>query len=583
MSSTDAKPSPAPTPAVADAARDAAQAERKEREHFFGAAKVVALLTLASRVLGLFREMTIAWLGATWQAGIYQTAFALPNLFRRLFGEGALTAAFVPVFSDTFEQDKDKARRLLANTLGLLAVLLITLGVLIQVGLLVWLWLSPADRDDRQYLVLLMSIMLPFMVFVCLLALASAALNCRGHFAYPAAAPIILNVCMIAADSVAAFFWNGDIQAHFTTIAASVPVAGAIQLAAVLWLLKRSGMPVRPRILPIEGGVKQILKLMAPTVLGIGFLQMSQLFDYLAGLFFSVNNHVSTLNVFGYETGIALPLSEGAITQMTTANRLFQFPMGVFAISLGVAVFPLLARYASRQDMPNLRGTLNRALRLSLMEGLATGAGLFILADPIMKLIFVRGKYTMADAQTAAYILRMYVLGMAAVCSYQILSRAFYSLKDPRTPLRVSCMMAGVYMALVSILIWVPGIGPGAFGLAPTITFTLNVAILLMLLRKRVGRIGGRQLLVSVLRSLVCCAAMMAAVGGMRLYLGWDMNSKGYFTHGWGLGLAVGIYVAVGAVVFVLTAWLLRAPELGELLGPFLEKLRGRKGAAACD
>jgi hypothetical protein len=166
----------------------------RERESFFRAAKVVAGLTLLSRVFGMVRAMSITWLGAASLTDAFQIAFFLPNLFRRLFGEGVLSAAFIPVFTDTFEKSgQPSARRLLANALGLLAAFLSVLMLLLLAGLLIWLWwseLSEPGRHDRQYLVLFAGIMLPFMVLVCMLALSSAALNCRGHFAYPAAAPI---------------------------------------------------------------------------------------------------------------------------------------------------------------------------------------------------------------------------------------------------------------------------------------------------------------------------------------------------------------------------------------------------------
>jgi putative peptidoglycan lipid II flippase len=564
-------------------------AQHRERERFFGAAKLVAILTLLSRILGMVRDMSIVWLGARWQNDAFQFAFALPNLFRRLFGEGALSAAFVPVFTETSETSgADKARMFLANAMGLLAVFLIGLMVLIQAGLLAWVLLSPPDRQDRQFLVLLTSIMLPFMVLVCLLALASAALNCRGRFAYPAAAPIILNLCMIAADVVANLFWPGDRSAQLVIISASVTVAGVIQLVGVLWLLKASGFAVRPRLRPVEPGVTRMLKLMGPALLGMGFLQISSLFDYLVALFFSANQYTSTFSIFGWQ--VHRPLTEGVLVRVAAAQRLYQFPMGVFAISLGVAVFPLLSRYASRNDMPNLRRSLNRAIRLALMEGLATGTGLFVLAEPIVRLIYRHYDFADSDARTAAFILRMYVLGMAAYCLYQILTRAFYSMKDTKTPLKVSCVLAAVYMGLVSCLIWIPQLGPGAFGLTPAITFSINILVLAIILRRRVGILGGRQIATSVVRSLVACAVMVAFI----LLAQWCLESVRPLAPGpansgpllwawiasalkWMLGPGFNLTVVLvcvfgGAGAFLLTARILHAPELGELFGAARKK-----------
>lgn len=539
-----------------------AHAAHREREHFFSAAKVVAGLTLLSRILGMIRQMSIVWLGAKWENSAFQVAFTLPNLFRRLFGEGALSAAFVPVFTETLEKGgMDKARRLLANAMALLAVFLLCLMLLVQAGLLVWLWLSPPERKDTQFLVLLTSITLPYMVLVCLLALGSAVLNCRGHFAYPAAAPIILNVFMIAADGVAWFFWPGREKSQLITLSASIALAGVVQLWGVLWLLKRSGFQVRLRLRPVEGGVRQILKLMAPTLLGMGFLQLTSLFDVVVQCFFSGNQFTSTINIFGRQ--IHRPLDEGVLVCVSAAQMLYQFPMGMLAISLGVAVFPLLSRYASRGDMGNFRDSLNRAIRLAILEGLATGVGLFVLADPIVRLLYQHGNFSAARAAEAAYILQMYVLGMWAYCTYQIFLRAFYSLKSPNTPMKVSCTLAVLYMALVLGLIWVPSINSAAFGLAAAITFSINALVLSIILRRRLGRFGGRQLAVSALRSAVAAGLMAATIWSLRSWME---------SHGYGNLKVVAACVPAGVVVFVAVAAGLQAPELGELFGAIRRK-----------
>jgi putative peptidoglycan lipid II flippase len=525
----------------------------QEREHFFGAAKVMAAITLLSRVLGMVRDMAIVWLGATRLNDAFQFAFAIPNLFRRLFGEGALSAAFVPVFTEANETEGfDKASRMLANAMGLLAVFLTSVMVLLMAGFWIWVYCSPG-RADRQLLVTLTNIMLPFMVLMCLLALGSAALNCRGHFAYPAAAPILMNLCVIVAAWLIAPHWKGDKPAQLTIIAISVTVSGVLQLAGVLWLLKRGGFSIRPTLWPVQPGVKRMLRVMVPMLLGIGFLQISSLFDYLVAWIFTASEGAAFFHFFGVE--LHKPLTEGVLVRVSAAQRLYQFPMGVLAISLGTAVFPLFSRYASRGDMPNLRATLNRALRLAIMEGLATGAGLFLLAGPIIRLIYRHGEFSAGSAEKAAFILKMYVLGMWAYCTYQIVLRAFYSLKDSKTPMKVSCALAAFYMVSVLTLVWVPWIREGAFGLVPAVTFSANMLILTYLLRKRIGRIGGRKLAASTLRSLAACAFMSAVV----MVIKWKLSAAGD-------GMVVLAGVAGGAAAFITAAWLLRAPELGELL-----------------
>jgi putative peptidoglycan lipid II flippase len=525
----------------------------REREHFFSAAKVVAGITLISRVFGLFRDMGITSLGANRSTDAYGLAFQIPNLFRRLFGEGALSSAFVPVFTDTAEKSGfEKASRLLANAMALLAVFLTAVMLLVEIGFVV-VALLPGP-EDRKLLLTLATIMFPYMVTVCLLALGSAALNCRGHFAFPAAAPIIFNIVGIVAAWWIAPILKGNLSGQLMIVAFSVIAAGVIQLIAVLWLLRKSGFSMRLRLTPIEPGIKQILKLLMPIVLGLGFLQISELLQTIISWNLTSMAVAPDINIFGWV--LHKPLTEGVITRVNAARALYQFPMGVLAISLGVAVFPLLTRYAARNDIVNLRDSINRALRLALMEGIATGVGLYILAEPIVKVIYARRNFSPADAAQAAFVLQMYVLGMWAYCSYQILARAFYSMKDTTTPLRVSCALVGVNLLMLVTMVWIPWLGAGAFGLSTAITFAINAVVLVYLLRKRLGLFGGRKILASVVRSVIAAAVMSAVI----YLLLWLMKD----TRNW---IVVLTCVPAGAVVFVGTVWMLGAAEISEFRG----------------
>ena len=529
-----------------------AQSEHKEREHFFNAAKVVAGITLISRIFGFFRDMGIVSLGATRYNDAFGLAFKIPNLFRRLFGEGALASAFVPVFTDVHEKNgPEKARLLLANAMAILAVFLAALLVIGELGFFLYS-LVPGPKD-REFLMLLVIIMYPYMFTVCLLALCSAALNARGRFVFPAFAPIIFNIFGIIAAWWLAPLLKENLQHQLMLVAFSVVIAGVVQLGAVLWLLKRTGLFLCPRLRPIEPGIGQILKLITPMLIGLGFLQFSEFFQDIIAWNLTVTEASASLNIFGWS--IPCPLREGVIVRVGAARAFYQFPMGVLAISLGVAVFPLLSRYASRGDIPNLRDSVNRAIRLSLTEGLATGVGLFILAEPIM-MIYARRRFTVDDAMQAAFVLKTYVLGMWAYCSYQILARAFYACKDTKTPLKVSCVLAVVNLILLLSFIWLPGVGPGAFGLSTSITFAINVIVLIYILRRRLGLIGGWKIAASLVRAVIACAVMAGVVHYLKWYMK-DMNNL----------VLLGVCVSAGAVVFIFVLWLLRAPEIKELMG----------------
>jgi putative peptidoglycan lipid II flippase len=278
------------------------------------------------------------------------------------------------------------------------------------------------------------------------------------------------------------------------------------------------------------------------------------------------------------------PLVEGVVVRYNAANRLYQFPLGVLATSLGVAVFPLLTRYAARNDMPNFRDSLNRALRLSMMEALATATGLFMLATPIIQLIYQHGKFLGADTAQAAFLLQTYILGIWGMATYQIFARAFYSFKDMTTPPKVLSIGVLVYVTLVMALMWLPvgwlpvglvppdprpgagrTLGAGAFGIATAITWSLNTIVLAWKLRKRLGVFGGRKLAYSIGRTLICCGIMAEVL----MVLKWQFQR-----HNVANSLLVAICVPVGAATFFLAVRVLKAPELGELLGSMGKKAK---------
>jgi putative peptidoglycan lipid II flippase len=209
--------------------------------------------------------------------------------------------------------------------------------------------------------------------------------------------------------------------------------------------------------------------------------------------------------------------------------------------------------------MLNLRDSLNRACRLAVTEGLATGVGMFMLAGPIVQLIYRHRGFTAADAQVTTRVLQFWVVGMWAFCLYPIMTRAFYSMKDTKTPLKIAACMSVLYMTLVVSLVFVPAIGPAAFGIVPSVTFGLNVLVMFLVLRKRIGRFGGRRLAASAARSAVAAGAMAAGLYGLLWVLGPSARPA----------VAVALGVPLGAGIFVLAAYLLRAPELGELMRSF--------------
>lgn len=539
--------------------------QHQERERSFGAAKLIAAITLLSRCAGLLRDLVQAWLfGVTRVTDAFNLAFIIPNLFRRLFGEGALSAALVPVFTEVMElQGRQKAAALLANVLGLLGLLLCGLCLLIELGLLAFLFATPeqgAENISRRLLLGYTGIMLPFMITICLLAVGSAALNCVGHFAYPAAAPIVLNVGIIIANVWLARYWHTqDIQLGI--VAASVVVSGVLQLVLLIWVLKAHNLPFMPKLWPIQPGVRKILTLMLPMLLPLGLLQFNSLFDGLLAWLLTATKESPTLTILGVT--LYKPLQEGVVTVIGNAQRIYQFPLGVLVTALGTAIFPLFSRYAARGETDNLRDSVNRALRLAMFEGLPSGVGMILLAGPLTALLFAWKNFTPQNAASVAHVVTFYGLGVWAFCCQQILLRAFYAQKDTRTPLKVACWLVGVNFLLNLALIWIPWIRQGAFGLSTSITGTINVIILAVILRRRLGRMGLRSLLTSVARIAIATLAMGLAVW-------FSQDPLAHLAGGgklWPNLARVFGGIGAGMLAFFLVCILLRAPELRELLG----------------
>jgi putative peptidoglycan lipid II flippase len=529
-----------------------------EREHFFGAAKLVAGITMLSRVLGLVRDMAIVALGANRATDSFWTAFRVPNVFRRLFGEGALTAAFVPVFTETVEKHGwGRARAVLANTAGLLAMLLAAVVAAIEIGLacaLVWapgLW-------DRQLLIELTMVLLPFMFTVCLLATGAAALNCRGHFAYPAFAPMLLNVFLIAGAWAAYHFTGGQGTGGLFILSVSVVAAGVTQVAGVVWLLARSHLASWPRVRPLSAEVRRIAILTIPMMVPLGLTQISSLFESFYAWFMTATEVHPTFSIFGQT--IDKPLQTGVVTCLYAAERLYNFPMGILAVSLATAVFPLFSRYAARGDVAGLREATNRALRLSLFLGVPSGVALVLLARPAVVLIFRHGGFHADDAARAALILQMYCLGMWAYFCRHILLRAFYAQKEVALVVKVSAVLAVANILTVVFVVFTPLRGAG-IGLATAATASANSLVLAWLLHRRWGKLGLGNVLSSLARTVLASIVMAAAIMAVTGMLGGSPASK------YEAARVTAAAIPAGLLAFLASARLLGCQELVELRG----------------
>ncbi len=501
-------------------------------------AGVIGLATLISRVLGYVRDMVIAsFFGAGWAADAFIAAFRIPNLLRRLFGEGTLSVAFIPVFSDVLnQQGRAEATRLAVSSLRLAAVVLFGASFL-------GVWFAPAIvhalaygfTDDLQKYTLcieLTRIMFPYTLFIGLVALCMGILNVLGHFAAPALAPTMLNIAMIG--SVLFFSWLSPSQTtRVTGLAVGVLIGGGLQLGLQLPFLVRKGIRFRCRAPWRHPAMKSVLILMGPSLFGAAVYQINSLVICLLGSL----------------------LPQGSISYLYYADRLVQFPLGIFAIAMATAVLPALSQQASSGQLNQLKATFSHALRMVFFIMLPCMAGLIVLREPIVALLFQRGAFGDEATRLTASALFYYVIGLWAFSGVRIVLYAFYALKDTRTP-----VLAGVVSVLANSVAGIALMGPmkhNGLALALSLSSMLNLGLLTLALRKKMGAIGWRGIALSFCKSSSCAGLMGLCVLGLAR----RMIPKGQAGQA---DILVGLLICIfaGLAVYAILAWMFRLPEL---------------------
>jgi len=531
-------------------------------------AKLIACCTLASRITGLVRDMlllqtySLAWIADAWNY-----AFQFPNLFRRLLGEGALAAAFVPVFTRVLESDgRAAAWRLLARTLGLLALSLTTLIVALELVLLaVWLLLRPDDPAQaaaRDLLLALTALMLPFMFTICTVALLASVLNCVGSFVPGALTPIVLNLFMIAGIVWLGPAFGPEPRVQIFGVAIAVLAAGGVQILLLLPVLRAHGVRLGWAVDLRDPNLRTLLRQLGPVLIGQGLLVLSPFLDTQICVFLTrLHDQPADRTLLGVPVPYAL--EEGALTALTNATRLYQFPLGVVAVSLGVAALPVLTRLIARDDRQAWRRELLRATRLSTFVGMLAGAMMIAAAEPIVRMLFEYRRFGPEHTLRVAHVVRCYGLGMWAFCAHHLVLRGFYSLGDVRTPLKISCALMPVNLLISLVLVWFEPIREAGFAISASLTATASVLVGLALLTRRSGTpLVDAPLVSAWLRMLVAgLVAALAARLALPALEGVETGSRVVSRVLVALGA-----LAVGAAAYLLTAWLLRLPEPALLL-----------------
>ncbi len=364
-----------------------------ERHPLFSGVTSTGLGTLASRVLGVVRESAAAGLLGLSKDGImdaYVVAFRIPNLFRRLFGEGAMTASYLPEFAAELERDRRAAWRL-ASAAGVLLAAGLVLLTLVAEGICGLLWLACSDSPAIRLSLGLTATMLPYTVFICLAALAAATLQSLGEFRLPALVPSVLNICWLVGAWFIAPRVTPDRQGQAYVMAGCVLVGGVLQLLVQFPALKRLGFRLEFNYAESRRSLGKIVRAMAPTTLGLAVTQINTLSDSLiARGFAAAPGGPSTIGWLG---GVAYPLKQGAAAAIWYGERVYQFPLGLLGIAVATVIFPLLSRHAAQGQLSRVGSDLTLGLRLVIFGGIPAAAGLFLLAEPFARLSVRAAKF----------------------------------------------------------------------------------------------------------------------------------------------------------------------------------------------
>ena len=513
-------------------------------ERFERHTRTLSVLTLVSRMTGLARDAALSRIfGAGLVPAAFFFAFIIPNLFRRLFGEGALAAAFLPVYARLDKDDPATARRLATLTVGLL---LVVLGAVTLAGELV-LYLVSRQLDQQNLALHLTMIMLPYLPLVCMVAILGAMLQVHGRFGPTAAAPVLLNASVIAAAvGMRPLFDNP--REHIGVVAIAVVAAGLLQVSWSLWALRNEDWPQRG-FRETWGPLRTVLGRAGPMILGLGVLQLNTFFDAL------IASYPTTVGPTIF--GVRYPLSEGAMAAVSFAQRLYQFPLGVFGIAVATAIFPALAR--QNEDPAVFGDLLRRGLRLVMFIGLPASAGLLLVARPLTAVILEGGDFTARDSQRVAFILIGYASAVWAYSMIHVLIRAFYARGDVRTPVKVAVWMVALNLVLNCTLIWTP-LRESGLAWSTAVCATIQMAVLLALLRRQAGGLVTNDVVASWTRTALITGVMIALVTVASVLLPTPSTWSGSL-------LELGVLVGLGMMVVVGAARAIRMPELAWALG----------------
>ena len=433
----------------------------------------MAAATMASRILGMVRDQVFAaFMSTSAVAGAFMFAFTFPNLFRRLLGEGALTAAFIPIFKAKEKTEGEVEMWKSAN--AVISGLIVTASIIVAVAMLVVtiILMTTSFPANTELMLRLSRIMFPYMLLVCLAAVFIGMLNARGHFFMPALGAAMLNVVMIASVLFLAPKWGKTLDTQIFALAYGVLVAGVAQAAFQLPTLFAEGFRFKWITPWNDPTVREVVRKMLPASVGVAAFQL--------------NVTITQAMAFGkYEPIVAI---------FAFAVRFMELPQGVFGISLATYLLPTLSGFAAEKNYTEFRNTLRQGVSYLIFINALSSVLLFVLAEPIIRLVFQYKKFGPHSTATVSAALTFLAPGLIAFSLVNIMARAFYALGDVKTPMRISVASMTVNLILAAMFLFVLDLGAQGLGLANTLSAILNFSLLSFALRKALKTLAWAEL-----------------------------------------------------------------------------------------
>jgi len=555
------------------------EAAKPEPRSVARSAGIVSIAVMFSRVLGLAREVIFAkYFGAGFLYDAFLVGFRIPNILRDLFAEGALSAAFVKVFTDyQLKKSEAEAWQLASLIFNALAIVLSAITV---IGILTAPYLVPLlargfSPEKAALAVTLTQIMFPFILLVALAAVAMGVLNTKGRFGVPASASTAFNIAAIVFGLGFAFYLSGGVwetssdknlvpsaagQWAIIGMAIGTLIGGAFQLFIQIPSLLSVGFRFSPIVSFTDEGVRRVMRLMGPAIIGTSAVQVKVLVDTFV---------VSSI--------------DGGQSWLSYAFRLMQFPIGLFGVAIGTAAIPTLSRLASENNFTKFRSTLSDALKLVFLLTIPAACGLVVLGEPIIRLLYERGEFHAADTNMTAWALAAYSIGLTGYAAIKIVSPSFYALDDAKTPMYVSIASILVHVVVsFSMMRLLSTVGvtserPNGFGhvgvaLATSTVALVNFFALTFLMRRRISGLNGREIFAAFIKIVIAAAAMALVCYASYYFLTNLLGEKTFVVK----FIEVFVPIALGGAAFVVAAKILRVSEINKLFNTLKRKL-GRK------